>query len=107
MRRVALPLGSMGFIPIACTSASCSSVETLDTGGIVATLRGTVYSSLTPGFPHLAIILREDDEVLLCRAVGSVAEGQEVIEVITRGLNQVAALSAREPDGRTGYGLTF
>ena len=72
----------------------------------MATLRGTVYSSPAPGFPHLAIILREDDEVLLCRTVGSVAEGEDLIEVITRGLHQVAALGVDVPDGRTGYGLT-
>jgi hypothetical protein len=72
----------------------------------VTILRGTVYHAPAPGFPHLAIILREDDEVLLCRAVASVSEGEELIEVITCGLNQVAALDVRQSDGPTGYGLT-
>ena len=65
------------------------------------TLRGTVYRSPAPGFPHLAIILREDNEVLLSRAVSSVPEGEELIEVITRGLNRVAAMGALKPDGPT------
>lgn len=65
----------------------------------MATLRGMVYRSPAPGFPHLAIILRDDDEALLCRAVGSVTEGEELIEVITRGLDRVAGLGEREANG--------
>jgi hypothetical protein len=75
-------------------------------GGTVATLRGTVYRSPASGFPDLAIILREDDEVLLCRPVASIAEGEEMVEIIIRGLNQVAAMGVREPDGRAEYRLT-
>jgi hypothetical protein len=55
----------------------------------VATFRGAVYRAPAAGFPDLAIILREDGEVLLCRAVGSVEEGERVIEVISRGLVEV------------------
>jgi hypothetical protein len=56
----------------------------------VASFRGAVYRAPAAGFPDLAIILREDDEVLLCRAVGSVEEGERLIEVISRGLAQLA-----------------
>jgi hypothetical protein len=57
---------------------------------MVATFRGAVYRAPAAGLPDLAIILREDDEVLLCRAVGSVEEGERVIEVISRGLSELA-----------------
>jgi hypothetical protein len=56
----------------------------------VARFRGAVYRPPAAGFPDLAIILREDDGVLLCRAVGSVEEGERVIEVISRGLSELA-----------------
>ncbi len=62
----------------------------------VSDFRGAVYRAPVAGFPDLAIILREDDEVLLCRPVASVAEGEHVIELISRGL---AALSSRDGDG--------
>jgi hypothetical protein len=57
---------------------------------VVADFRGAVYRSPKAGFPDLAIILREDDEVLLCRPVSSVEEGARVIELISRGLAEVA-----------------
>jgi len=50
---------------------------------------GAVYRAPAAGYPDLAIILREDGEVLLCRAVSSVEEGERVIEVISRGLVEV------------------
>ena len=55
----------------------------------VATFLGAVYRAPAAGYPDLAIILREDGEVLLCRAVSSVEEGERVIEVISRGLVEV------------------
>jgi hypothetical protein len=56
----------------------------------VANFRGAVYRAPAAGFPDLAIILREDDEVLLCRPVSSVEEGERVIETISRGLAELA-----------------
>ena len=56
----------------------------------VADFRGAVYRAPYPGFPDLAIILREDGEVLLCRPVSSVEEGERVIEMISRGLAELA-----------------
>jgi hypothetical protein len=56
----------------------------------VASFRGAVYRAPAAGFPDLAIILREDDEVLLCRAVASVEEGEQIVEVISRGLAEIA-----------------
>ena len=55
----------------------------------MATFLGAVYRAPAAGYPDLAIILREDGEVLLCRAVSSVEEGERVIEVISRGLVEV------------------
>ena len=62
----------------------------------MADFRGAVYRAPYDGFPHLAIILREDDEVLLCRPVASLEEGERLIEVISRGL---AELARRGDDG--------
>ena len=56
----------------------------------MAEFRGAVYRAPVAGFPDLAIILREDDEVLLCRPVVSVAEGEQIIELISRGLAKLA-----------------
>jgi hypothetical protein len=58
--------------------------------GEVATFRAGVYRAPAAGFPDLAIILREDNEILLCRAVASVEEGERVIELISRGLTELA-----------------
>ncbi len=67
----------------------------------VANFRGAIYRAPAAGFPDLAIILREDGEVLLCRAVGSVEEGEQVIEVISRGLAELARRDDEaEPDIR-------
>lgn len=57
---------------------------------VVADFRGAVYRAPHDDLPDLAIILREDDEVLLCRPVASVEEGERVIELISRGLAEVA-----------------
>jgi hypothetical protein len=57
--------------------------------------RGAVYCAPYSGFPDLAIILREDDEVLLCRPVVSVDEGERVIEMISRGLMEIARQDGR------------
>ena len=65
----------------------------------MATFKGAVYRAPALGFPDLAIILREDGEVLLCRPVANVAEGEEVIETISRGL---AALARRGKGGDPG-----
>jgi hypothetical protein len=56
----------------------------------VAEFRAAVYRAPCPGLPDLAIILREDDEVLLCRPVASVEEGERVIEMMSRGLAELA-----------------
>ena len=71
-------------------------VETKE--GAVAEFRCAVYRAPVDGFPDLAIILREDDEVLLCRPVASVAEGEQVIELISRGL---AELVRRDEGGES------
>ncbi len=57
--------------------------------------RGAVYRAPYAGLPDLAIILREDDEVLLCRPVASVEEGERAIETISRGLAELV----RRDDG--------
>ena len=64
-----------------------------NTEDAVADFRGAVYRAPNDGFPHLAIILRADDEVLLCRPVTSVEEGERVIDLISRGLAEVARRS--------------
>jgi hypothetical protein len=65
----------------------------------VAAFKGAVYRAPASGFPDLAIILREDGEVLLCRPVASLAEGEEVIATISRGLTKLAR---RDRDGESG-----
>jgi hypothetical protein len=59
--------------------------------------RGAVYRSPAPGLPDLAIILREDGEILLCRAVHSVEEGEAVLDIISRGLDVVASQDEHGP----------
>lgn len=61
----------------------------------VSDFRGAVYRAPSAGFPDLAIILREDGEVLLCRPVASAEEGERIIELISRGLAELA----RRADG--------
>ena len=75
------------------TSRACNEARVETTEGTVAEFRGAVYRAPSAGFPDLAIILREDDEVLLCRPVASVAEGERVIELISRGLAELARRS--------------
>ena len=69
-----------------------------DTEDAVAEFRGAVYRAPYRGFPDLAIILREDDEVLLCRPVASVEEGERVIELMSRGLAELVRRSDRDDD---------
>jgi hypothetical protein len=61
-----------------------------NTEDAVADFRAAVYRAPYPGFPDLAIILREDDDVLLCRPVSSVEEGERVVEMMSRGLAELA-----------------
>jgi hypothetical protein len=65
-----------------------------NTEDAVADFRAAVYRAPCPDFPDLAIILREDDEVLLCRPVGSVEEGERLIEMMSRGLAELARWDA-------------